>query len=823
MLELYICTNVCIVKRRQANMETPAGTWRKLSDMYYRRIDCCNMFWNDVDLDSYLISGAQYGGSIALVRDMSKPVLYNGPESDIVKVDIYNGNGKQLKSCIWDNDLGSIVGFGWSLDERLYVVSSHGTAVCYDLQGNSTLISLGIDISLRVVDVKFHSYGFAAILMQKGSSNVEFLVYSYQFSSTHRVKGSSRSNEISGWTVIQPLQISSPLIYFSCEKSVFISDQSYPEALDQHVEGGPFSQIRISPDGELIALFSEPAKRLIVVSADFQRILTETFFTSDQGNITQIEWLGNDAVVIRWDNNTLEVIGPFDGRIKFEYFEPICLIPEIDGVRILSGFVGEFLQKVPGDLISVFEPNSISSAATLLRGVQLLELKSAKAHDCIQSIRESLAEAVDVCVKASLQEFDVHWQIELMKAASFGKDFLELYNNDEFVESAEVLRVLNQVRSDDIGISLTYSQYEELGIDRLLSRMLSRKLHYPALLVSKFLGVPTENIYIDWASQKVTSSNESDETLFEEITEKFSILISSPYGEISKIAYLAGKPHLARMLLNKETDAARTVPLLLDQNSPEVALEKAIESKNTDMILLVVLVLHQNLSVPKFFQAINSHPFAQKIVELFASLEDKELLKDFYYQDDRRASSANIYITESYNAEDPITKDDKLRLALELYKESPNMAVETKILQDELNFLQIKKKLERNLNITLTSDTISGTIFQLTTTRNHHEAMQLKSKFRISDKTFWWIKLRALAECRDWAEMEALANAKKSPIGYEPFVDQCIKVGAIQQASKYIHRCADTDYLTRLKSRSASDVLVSEITSTLKERLRKRI
>lgn len=32
---------------------------------------------------------------------------------------------------------------------------------------------------------------------------------------------------------------------------------------------------------------------------------------------------------------------------------------------------------------------------------------------------------------------------------------------------------------------------------------------------------------------------------------------------------------------------------------------------------------------------------------------------------------------------------------------------------------------------------------------------------------FWWVKLRALVEVRDWDNLEKLAKSRKSPIGYE--------------------------------------------------------
>lgn len=35
------------------------------------------------------------------------------------------------------------------------------------------------------------------------------------------------------------------------------------------------------------------------------------------------------------------------------------------------------------------------------------------------------------------------------------------------------------------------------------------------------------------------------------------------------------------------------------------------------------------------------------------------------------------------------------------------------------------------------------------------------------DKRFWWLKVKALAESRNWVELEKFAKSKKSPIGYE--------------------------------------------------------
>lgn len=54
---------------------------------------------------------------------------------------------------------------------------------------------------------------------------------------------------------------------------------------------------------------------------------------------------------------------------------------------------------------------------------------------------------------------------------------------------------------------------------------------------------------------------------------------------------------------------------------------------------------------------------------------------------------------------------------------------------------------------------------------------------------WWYLKLKSLTEIRDWEQLELFAKSKKSPIGYEPFVEHLLATGNQRQAIKYIPRC----------------------------------
>ncbi len=153
-----------------------------------------------------------------------------------------------------------------------------------------------------------------------------------------------------------------------------------------------------------------------------------------------------------------------------------------------------FLQKVPDVTEEVFRLGTESPASILLDAVEQLEMQSPKADDNIQLIRTHLVEAVDTCVNAAGQEFSIHWQKQLLKAASFGKSVLDIYNSDDFVDMCETLRVLNGVRFFEIGLPLSYEQYQNLGPEGLIARLLNRHEYLLALKIANYLHLPTDKI-----------------------------------------------------------------------------------------------------------------------------------------------------------------------------------------------------------------------------------------------------------------------------------------------------------------------------------------
>ena len=78
----------------------------------------------------------------ALFRDAAKISTYRGPQSAKATIDIYSCAGQLIRQIQWDN--GVVKGIGWSVDERVLIVTEDGNVRNYtDLQDDFQPFSLG--------------------------------------------------------------------------------------------------------------------------------------------------------------------------------------------------------------------------------------------------------------------------------------------------------------------------------------------------------------------------------------------------------------------------------------------------------------------------------------------------------------------------------------------------------------------------------------------------------------------------------------------------------------------------------------------------------
>ncbi|KAF1815594.1 vacuolar protein-like protein sorting vps16 [Eremomyces bilateralis CBS 781.70] len=770
----------------------PMSGWDKVGDRFYRKVQLYTaVFDTELELENYLVAGAPYSGALAFHRNENKLQTVRSGSTAKAAIDIYSCAGKLLRRINWDK--GAIKGLGWSEDEKLIVVTEDGTVrVYYDFQGDFIPFNLahGAD-EHGVISCRFWSTGFVALL-----GNNEFVTVSKYEEPRPKVLAAHPEGEIHCWTLIAPGDSLSRSVevLFAIDRTVFVLDAT--EAEDRGLDRGPFRHLAVSPNGKFVALYTDDGK-VWVVSSDFQNRFSE-YDTRVKTLPKDLHWCGNNAVIVAWEDE-VHLIGPNGASSKYYYDNWVQLVPDIDGIRLFTNDACEFIQRVPDSVEEVFRLGSTSPASVLLDAVEQLEQKSPKADDDIQMIRSNLDEAVDTCVKAAGHEYDVHWQKQLMKAASLGKSVLDLYNSDEFVEMCETLRVLNAVRFYEIGIPLSYEQYLRLTPERLIERLINRQEYLLALKLSDFLHLPTERIYVHWASQKVKVSLDSDDAICRIIVQKLNGKKGISFEEIAQAAYDEGRAKLATELLNYEPRAGKQVPLLLNMKEDVIALDKAVESGDPDLVYSVLLQLKKKLPLASFFRTINGRPVATALVQALAADQDKELLKDLFYQDDRRDDGCNLLFDEALAQKVLSARLEKLKLAAKLLQDSKENTFQAKCIDETQRLLKIQDAIEKDAGPGFTGLSVNETIFKLVRIGQLKRAQRVQSEFKVPEKSFWWIRLRALVSKRDWIELEEMAKVKRSPISWEPFYNEILAAGNTRTASLFIPKCTGLTVSDRIE------------------------
>lgn len=690
----------------------------------------------------------------------------------------------------------------------MLVVTEDGTVRCYyHLQGDFVPFTLGHDAeALGVVSCKFYSTGFVALL----GNNHLISVASYA-EPRPKLLALPPTEPVISWSIVPPAYSLSRSVevILAIGKTLYVVDAT--EAEDRNFDAGPFQHISVSPRAEFLAFYTEDGK-VWVVSGDWSKKLSE--YDSKVKTVPKdMQWCGSNAVALAWEDE-IHLIGPKSAAAKFYYDSWVHLLPDVDGIRLLTNDVCEFIQKVPDEAVDVFRLGSDSPAANLLEASSLLEQKSPKADDLIQLIRPSLADAVDTCIKAAAHEYQIHWQKSLLKAASYGKSVLDLYSSDDFVDTCDTLRILNAVRFYEIGLPLSYDQYRRITPEKLIERLTNRNEYLLALRVAEYLHLPASRIHGHWAQQKVRVSTDPEEEICNLIVMKLHGKPGVSFEEIARAAYDEGRVRLATELLNYEPRAGKQVPLLLNMKEENIALDKAIESGDTDLVFHVLLHLRKKLPLASFFRVINSRPVATALVESSAWDQDRELLKDLFYQDDRRLDGSNLLLSEALSQASLHGSHEKLKLASKYLQDSRDTSAvfQRQAIDEAAKLLRLQETFEKDLSARDAPPTTQGTqstsfiglsahetIFQLIRQGHYKRAQKVQSEFKIADKSYAFIRLRALVAARHWNELEESAKQKKSPIGWEPFFNEVLAAGNTRVASVFIPKCTDLTVADRVE------------------------
>ncbi|KAJ3415205.1 hypothetical protein HDV05_005345 [Chytridiales sp. JEL 0842] len=292
---------------------------------------------------------------------------------------------------------------------------------------------------------------------------------------------------------------------------------------------------------------------------------------------------------------------------------------------------------------------------------------------------------------------------------------------------------------------------------------------------------------------RVRKSVGDSDQLCKIIVEKMgSEKMSISFAEIAKTAYQTGQTKLATQLLDYEPKAANQVPLLMSMDQDSRALVKAIDSGDTDLVYAVILHMKRKHPIAEFFRLLHGKTLATNLLETYSKQQDMQLLKDFYYQDDRRTERANVMFTESFEQSQLNARLAKLKESLKLFQEDKERTFEVKAIEDQIKLLQAQSAIERDTGHSFFNLTVSQTIYKLLILGHGNRAAKLKSDLKVPEKRYLWIKARVLVEQRNWEGLDKFIKSSTKFVSLAAIVELLIKSNELQQAKVYAETLAKT-------------------------------
>uniref|UniRef100_W5MDE9 Vacuolar protein sorting-associated protein 16 homolog n=1 Tax=Lepisosteus oculatus TaxID=7918 RepID=W5MDE9_LEPOC len=772
------------------------ANWNPLGEAFYRchrKIELYVMGWNLKEgLKDCLIAAAPYGGPIALLKGHQKRSPTARPQ-----LEIYSASGSLLASFLWKS--GTVVALGWTVSDDLLCVQEDGSVLLYDLFGDfKRHFSMGNEVlQNHVIEAKvFHSpYG----------TGVAILTGAFRFTLATNIDDLKlrRLPEVPGlqgapscWAVLT--QDRQTKVLLASGSDLYILDNTSctavtPPGIDPQVSS--YIQMAISFSYKYLALFTD-AGHVWMGTSNLKEKLSKVD-TKVRTPPKQMVWCRRPksqqpSVVVMWDRLLL-VAGECNETIQYHLDDDSILIPELDGVRIINSTHHEMLQEVPGPCEEIFKIASMAPGALLLEAHKEYEKESQKADEYLREIKEQslLGEAVRQCVEAAGFEHEPETQKTLLRAASFGKCFLSNFPPDLFVSMCRELRVLNAVRDYTVGIPLTHPQYKQMTVQVLIDRLVYRRLYPLAIEVCRYLKIPeyqgVSRVLKHWACNKVQQKEEPDDVIARAVNQKLGDAVGISYSEIAARAYECGRTELAIKLLEFEPRSGEQVPLLLKMKRSQLALSKAIESGDTDLVYTVVTYLKNEMNRGDFFMTLRNQPVALSLYRQFCKHQEQDTLKDLFNQDDDHQELGNFYVRASYREGKLEARLAALQSAVDEYNKAKNEFA-AKATEEQMRLLRFQRRMQEEFDRPFMDYSLQETLHSLLMEGRIRPAEQLYKDFRIPDKRYWWLKISALAEKEDWEELEKFSRSKKSPIGYLPFVEICVKHHNKYEAKKYVSK-----------------------------------
>ena len=884
-----------------------------------------------VRLASSLVAACPLGGPVAVARDPRKVTAFRrGGES----VGVFTAAGKLLAEVEAAGDGAALLQLHWHARAGLlYLLYASGLVEAFDALGARS--DRGFSLLPGLTEEEVTQFAFAGDALCALSVSPEgayslHLVYSLASPSplVARDTGLAPGVRPTCMAALDGACTASgrmEVLLGTPDRSVVVvtSDSAAEDAGLEALLSSVVLQLAVSPSNKYLAAFGEDGM-VTVLAADFSRKVLE-FETRAAQPPEQMLWCADDAVVLVWADRSagcgsgggedgdgggggddsperwqVQLVGPFGDFLRIDYEDAsgggVFCVQELDCVRVLTGTRHEVIQRVAEPLRAIFSIGSTAPAAMLVDASNAFQEGDAKCDDTIRALIADgrLRGAIGECVEGALHAWDPSHQQALLRAASYGKSFEPAFPREAFVDACRKLRVLNHVRGSDVACPLTHAQLEALTPQALVDRLVARHEHRLALLVCDYLALPgvRDRVLVHWACAKVRASNRlADEAVRDLLRAKLAGVASVSYADIAATADGAGRRKLATMLLGFEPRAADQVPILLRMREGRLALEKALQAGDTDLIHQVLTTVRRALRAGPdvgfkegggaaardgggrdggrdgggedggggggggvigpldpgdedagFIATVLNYPQAVDLLASWSAAQDRALLLKLQLAAGRFVDAGRALLATAYSRPDLRARVQGMRAALEAFRDgekharlSPAARAQcahfARSTEEQIALLSAQSALDAELDEKsfvlpgggageagtagassgsggssssgggLVDSSLAETLFRLLLAGEaawSKRADKLAKDFRVGEAQYAFLRIRAFAQLRDWAGLWAMANERKSPVGYRPFAEACILGGSNMEAKRYV-MLKMTEYGERLE------------------------
>ncbi|MCO5607428.1 hypothetical protein L7F22_061624 [Adiantum nelumboides] len=279
-----------------------AAEWRSMGEKFYRKQEVYTMCWQNVDLSRHKVACAPFGGPIAIIRDDSKIVQLRA-ESARPRLQIYSA-AVQDGAIFQYNSRGQLQDLQVTMGKECW---NQGVAHCV--------------IQLRaIVCLTEH--------------NQLFSIPDIRYPQVEVLADPNLEEEPLCMVVIEP----KPGDTYQHLEVLLAGPASVLKVGIDSVEEltisyGPIQKMALDASGLYLACFTFDGRLVVLRMQNYGLVSdsnTESALPPDQ-----LTWCGSDSVLLYWEDRLL-MVGPKNRSIQYDFDESLFLVPECDGVRIIS-------------------------------------------------------------------------------------------------------------------------------------------------------------------------------------------------------------------------------------------------------------------------------------------------------------------------------------------------------------------------------------------------------------------------------------------------------------------------------------------------------